>query len=343
MSQKRICVTGAGGFIGAHIAKRLVDEGHYVVAVDWKEQEFFKNMKYCDEFKLLDLRQLQSCKAAVRGCSEVYNLAADMGGMGFIQSNESVLFFNNTMISYNMMEAARSEGVKKFFYASSACVYNENLQEDPENPGLKESDAWPAKPQDTYGLEKLASEELCKQYGKDFGIEVRIARFHNVYGPHGTWKGGREKAPAAFLRKALCSDETFEMWGDGKQTRSFMYIDDCVEGVFRLMESDYSEPLNLGSDRMVTMIQMAKMAMSISANELPFKHVPGPEGVRGRNSDNTLIKNVLGWVPEITLEEGLAITYEWIKEELEKDGETNDKNYATSQVVEQSTETLDLL
>ena len=253
----KVCVTGAGGFIGAHLARKLKSMGHYVVGVDWKEQEFFENDEFCDEFKLLDLRTLDNCIKATEGCVAVYNLAADMGGMGFIQSNHSVLFYNNTMISFNVMEAARRNGAKQFFYASSACVYNESKQEDENNPGLKESDAWPAQPQDAYGLEKLCSEELIKHYGQDFGIATRIARFHNVYGPHGTWCGGREKAPAAFCRKALTSTETFEIWGNGKQTRSFMYIDDCIEGILRLMASDCTEPINLGSDEMVSMNEMA--------------------------------------------------------------------------------------
>ena len=274
----------------------------------------------------------------------MYNLAADMGGMGFIQSNHSVLFYNNTMLSFNMVEASRRNGAKRFFYASSACVYNEEKQEDPNNPGLKEEDAWPAKPQDAYGLEKLASEELAKHYGRDFGIEVRIARFHNVYGPHGTWTGGREKAPAAFLRKAYTSEKDFEMWGDGKQTRSFMYIEDCVEGILRLMASDFTEPINLGSDEMVTMNQMAEIAMGIAGKKLPIRHIPGPEGVRGRNSNNDLIKQVLGWAPSISLKDGLAKTFVWIKKQVD-DARAGGKgeDYSHSTVVKQTTESLDML
>merc|ERR1711871_783613 len=242
------------------------------------------------------------------------------------------------------MEAARRNGAKRFFYSSSACVYNETKQEDTENPGLKESDAWPAAPQDAYGLEKLASEELVKHYGRDFGIEVRIARFHNVYGPHGTWMGGREKAPAAFCRKALTSTETFEIWGDGKQTRSFMYIEDCLEGILRLMESDYREPINLGSDEIVTMNGMADMCMEIVGKKLPHKHIPGPEGVRGRNSDNALIKQVLGWAPSITLKDGLTKTIAWIKARIEEaEAKGSDVDFTSSQVVKQTTESLDKL
>jgi GDP-D-mannose 3',5'-epimerase len=239
-----------------------------------------------------------------------------MGGMGFIQSNHGTILFNNTMISFNMVEAARRCGVKRFFYSSSACIYPEHKQLDTANPGLKESDAWPAAPQDAYGLEKLVTEELCKYYGKDFGIEFRVGRFHNIYGPQGTWKGGREKAPAAFCRKARCSttETGMEMWGDGLQTRSFCYVDDCVEGVLRLFASDYREPLNIGSDEMVSMIDMGKMALEYAGKDktIAIKHIPGPEGVRGRNSDNTLIKQVLGWAPSISLKEGIGRTYKWI-------------------------------
>jgi len=347
MSEKpKACVTGAGGFIAAHLCKKLKEKGYYVIGVDWKKQEFFKEEEFCDEFKLLDLRTLANCVAATEGCIEVYNLAADMGGMGFIQSNHSVLFYNNTMISFNMMEAARRVGCKKYFYASSACVYNESKQEDENNPGLKESDAWPAQPQDAYGLEKLASEELAMHYGRDFNIQVRIARFHNCYGPHGTWTGGREKAPAAFCRKALTSTKEFEIWGNGKQTRSFIFIDDCVEGIMRLMASDYTQPLNLGSDEMVTMNQMAEMCIELAdkTGQLEKKHVPGPEGVRGRNSDNTLIKQVLGWAPGVDLKSGLKITMNWIKERIEeKKAAGIEEDYTKSKVVSQTTDSLDSL
>ena len=338
----KVCVTGAGGFIAAHLAKRLKSMGHYVVAVDWKKQEFFEEEEFCNEFLLLDLRKLENCVKATDGCEEVYNLAADMGGMGFIQSNHSVIGYNNTMISFNMMEAARRCGAKKFFYASSACVYNESLQEETANPGLKESDAWPAQPQDFYGLEKLVSEEIVMHYGKDFGIETRIARFHNCYGPHGTWKGGREKVPAAFSRKALTSSKDFEIWGNGEQTRSFIFIDDCVEGILRLMDSDFRQPLNLGSDHMVSMNELADIVLNIvDKSHLPKRHVPGPEGVRGRNSDNNLIKSVLGWAPGVTLEEGLLKTIKWIQGEIEKSDGTED--LTTSKVVQQTTESLDSL
>jgi GDP-D-mannose 3',5'-epimerase len=250
----------------------------------------------------------------------VYSLAADMGGMGFIQSNHSVLFYNNTMISFNMVEAARACGVTRFFYSSSACIYPEHIQEDPENPGLRESDAWPAKPQDAYGLEKLVTEELAMHYGKDFGMEVRIARFHNIYGTHGTWKGGREKAPAALSRKVCVSDE-IELWGDGLQTRSFCYIDDCVEGILRIMFSDYKLPLNLGSDEIISMKDMVYLCADIAGkkDKVTIRLKEGPVGVRGRNSENSLIKKVLGWAPCISLRDGVTKTLNYIRDEIEKE------------------------
>ncbi|GMH35457.1 hypothetical protein BSKO_03325 [Bryopsis sp. KO-2023] len=315
----KICVTGAGGFIASHLGRRLKSEGHYVVGCDWKRNDHFKEEEFCDEFHLVDLRVFDNCKKVSAGCDHVFNLAADMGGMGFIQSNHSVIMYNNTMISFNMMEAARQTDVKRFFYASSACIYPEfrQLETEVEGGGLKEKDAWPAQPQDAYGLEKLASEELCMHYNNDFGIQCRIARFHNIYGPHGTWKGGREKAPAAFCRKVLSSTTEIEMWGDGKQTRSFTFVDDCVEGILRITKSDFCEPLNLGSSEMVSMNEMMGLVSSFEEKKLPIKHIPGPEGVRGRNSDNALILEKLGWEPTITLKDGLNKTYFWIKGQIE--------------------------
>eukprot|EP00898_Chlorokybus_atmophyticus_P008497 jgi/Chlat1/8649/Chrsp87S08033 len=315
----KICVTGAGGFIASHLARRLKSEGHYIIGADWKKNEHMTEDMFCHEFHLVDLRVFENCLKVTSGVDHVFNLAADMGGMGFIQSNHSVIMYNNTMISFNMLEAARQNNVKRFFYASSACIYPEFKQLDPENPGLKEADAWPAEPQDAYGLEKLASEELAKHYQKDFAIECRIGRFHNIYGPFGTWRGGREKAPAAFCRKAITATTEFEMWGDGNQTRSFTFIDDCVEGVLRLTKSDFTEPLNLGSDEMIAMNDMAKMVLDFTGRNLPIKHLPGPEGVRGRNSDNTLIKEKLGWAPPTALKDGLKITFDWITEQVEKE------------------------
>uniref|UniRef100_A0A6U1M3G1 NAD-dependent epimerase/dehydratase domain-containing protein n=1 Tax=Fibrocapsa japonica TaxID=94617 RepID=A0A6U1M3G1_9STRA len=341
----KVCVGGGGGFIGSHLAIRLRKEGYHVICADWKENEFMKEEDFCDQFMLVDLRVLDNCLKATEGCKYVFNLAADMGGMGFIESNQSVLMYNNTMISFNMLEAARMNNAERYFYTSTACVYNEDNQMDPNNPGLKEADAWPAKPQDTYGLEKLYHEEMAKAYAKDFPIKTRIARLHNVYGPMGTWKGGREKAPAAFCRKAITSTKEFEMWGDGLQTRSFMFVDDCVEGILRITFSDCDEPLNLGTEEMLSMIDFAKIAMSFEDKDLPIKHIEGPQGVRGRNSDNTMIKERLGWAPSISIAEGLKKTYFWIKEQVEKDSEKgiDPSTYSSSVVVTQVTDSLEQL
>jgi len=265
--------------------------------------------------------------------------------MGFIVSNQSVLLYNNTMISFNMLEAARQNGAKRYFYSSTACVYNEDLQTDPANPGLREDMAWPANPQDTYGLEKLYAEEMALAYAKDFPIKTRVARYHNVYGPRGTWKGGREKVPAAFCRKAVVSTEEFEVWGDGLQTRSFMFIDDCVNGSILIMLSDCVEPLNLGTDEMVDMNEFARIAMGFAGKDLPIKHIPGPMGVRGRNSDNTMIKAKLGWAPSIPIRTGLKETYDWIKAQIEAEsaGGASTAAYSSSEVVAQVTDTLDEL
>jgi len=336
---RKVCVGGGSGFIGSHIAKRLKEADWYVICVDWKSNEFMKNDEFCHEYIDGDLRKLEVACKACEGCTHVYNLAADMGGMGFIVSNESVLSFNNTAISMNMLEAARRNKVKNFFYASSACVYNEAKQEDPANPGLIESDAWPARPQDMYGLEKLYAEEMALAYGRDFDINIRLARFHNIYGPRGTWNGGREKAPAAFCRKAITSAVDFEMWGDGKQTRSFTYIDDCVEGVLRLMFSECDVPINMGTTEMVDMIEFANIAMSFEDKKLPIRHIDGPMGVRGRNSNSKLILEKLGWEPSIKICEGLKKTYFWIKGEIEKEG-GDDAAYSKSEIVQQVDDSL---
>jgi len=340
----KVCIGGGAGFIGSHLAKRLLEEGHHVVCADWKRCQYFEVHQYCTEFHLVDLRVLNNWKRVSRGCDWVFNLAADMGGMGFIQSNHSVISFNNTMLSLCGVEAARANGVKRYFFASSACIYPEHIQTDPANPGLKESDAWPAKPQDMYGLEKLYAEETAKAYAKDFPMKCRLGRFHNIYGGHATWKGGREKAPAALCRKVAASADngTVEIWGDGEQTRSFCYIDDCVEGVLRLMRSDYDEPLNIGSDEMVSINQMLTMVTEIEGKPINVKHIPGPEGVRGRNSNNDLIKQVLGWAPSISLREGLTKTYAWIKGEIAREREAgSQEDYLSSKVVTQSASTLD--
>ena len=342
-----MCVCGAGGFIGGHLCRRLKADGHTVVGADWKRHEYFDQDEICDEFHDLDLRSLENCLVATAGCEWVFNLAADMGGMGFIQSNNSVIIYNNTMISFNVMEAVRRNGVKRLLYTSSACVYPEHIQECVDNPGLKEADAWPAAPQDAYGLEKLYAEEMVTQYGRDFGIATRIARLHNIYGPYGTWKDGREKAPAAFCRKAICAVDEISMWGDGEQTRSFCLVDDCVEGLMRLMQSDFSEPLNIGSEEMVSMNELQSLALSFRAadRDIVVKHTEGPEGVRGRNSDNTLVRETLGWEPKTPLKDGLRVTYDWIAEQVDADRKAgiDIATYCASKVVTQTTESLDKL
>jgi nucleoside-diphosphate-sugar epimerase len=314
----RATVTGAGGFIGHHLVRRLKSEGYWVRGVDLKRPEYSPSV--ADEFELLDLRRWDNCLQATRGADEVYALAADMGGMGFISKYHAQILYNNSLISLHTLEAARANGVGRYLYTSSACVYQEYLQVDANVVPLKEEDAYPAQPQDAYGWEKLLSERLCTHYREEYGMETRIVRFHNIFGPLGTWDGGREKAPAAMCRKVamakLAGNPEVEIWGDGEQTRSFCYIDDCVEGLCRLMRSDFHEPLNLGQDRMVTINQLADLVAGIAGVRIARKHVPGPMGVRGRNSDNARLRQVLGWEPRISLEEGLARTYAWIEEQV---------------------------
>jgi len=330
----RICVAGGAGFIGSHVAQRLKSEGHYIIVADITRNKYFEESDFCSEFHQVDLRFLDNCLQVTKDVEWVFNFAADMGGMGFIQSNNGVILYNNIMISFNMAEASRRNNVKRFFYASSACVYPNHKQLDPENPGLKEDDAWPADPQDAYGLEKIVTEKLCIHYSEDFNLQVRIARFHNIYGPRGTWKGGREKAPAAFCRKAIASKDEFEIWGDGQQTRSFCYIDDCVEAVLRLMRSDFGQPINIGSEYMVSMTELGHLALKVVKKDLPIRYVKGPQGVRGRNSDNTLIRKVLSWEPVISLEEGMRRTAEWIAIQIELEPkDSNVVDYSKSQIV----------
>lgn len=316
--QTRITVTGAGGFIGHHLVTYLKSVGHWVRGVDLKVPEYCTSN--ADEFELLDLRRWDSCLQATRGVDEVYALAADMGGMGFISQHHAQILYNNSLINLHTLDAARVNGVKRYLYTSSACVYPEYKQLDVNVTPLKEEDAYPAQPQDAYGWEKLVTERLCTHYREDYGIETRIVRFHNIFGPLGTWEGGREKAPAAMCRKVavakLSGNRTIEIWGDGEQTRSFCYIDDCVNGIYKLMRSDFHQPLNLGQDRMVTINQLADMVAAIAGVRIEKRHVKGPMGVRGRNSDNTLLRKVLSWEPEISLEDGLARTYAWIEEQV---------------------------
>lgn len=314
----RVLVTGAGGFIGHHLVTFLKERGYWVRGVDLKKPEFTD--VDADEFLLLDLRDPAAAREAVDGVDEVYALAADMGGMGFISSNYARILFNNAMINLNTIEAARAAGVQRYLYSSSACIYPEYRQTDADVTPLKESDAYPALPQDSYGWEKLISEKLAEYYHQDYAMETRIVRFHNIYGPYGTYDGGREKAPAALCRKVAMAEEggEVEIWGDGEQTRSFCYIDDCVEGIYRLMRSDFAEPINLGTDRMVSINELAKIIIDISGKSgLRLKHVDGPQGVRGRNSDNTLLRQVLGWEPGTSLENGLRETYRWIEKQVQ--------------------------
>lgn len=314
----RALVTGAGGFVGHHLVTYLKKKGYWVRGVDIKYPEYAPTD--ADEFELLDLRRWDNCLRATRGVDEVYALAADMGGMGFISSNHAQILRNNILINTHTLEAARLNGVKQYLFTSSACVYPEYRQMETDVTPLKEEDAYPAQPQDAYGWEKLITERLCQHYYEEFGFETHIVRFHNIFGPLGTWEGGREKAPAALCRKIavakLTGNPEVEIWGDGEQTRSFCYIDDCVKGIYLLMQSDYHEPLNLGQDRLVTINQLADMIADIAGIRIIKKHVPGPQGVRGRNSDNTRLRQVLGWDPEISLEEGMARTYAWIEEQV---------------------------
>ena len=312
--QKRLLVTGAGGFIGHHLVKRLKFDGHWVRGVDIKHPEYEATAS--DEFEILDLRKAENCLLATRGgIDEVYNLAADMGGIGYITSYLADISRNNILINAHMLEASRQNGVKRFLFSSSACVYNQSKQQDAAVIPLREEDAHPADPEPGYGWEKLFAEELCHYYYKDYGFETRIVRFHNVYGPLGTYEGGKEKAPAAICRKVALTEKNgeIEVWGDGEQTRSFMYVDDCVEGLIRIMASDHPAPLNLGTEELVTINELVDMVARIAGKRVTRRHnLSGPQGVRGRNSNNTRLREVLGWEPSIQLERGLALTFEWI-------------------------------
>ena len=315
---KKILVLGGGGFIGGHLSKRLYDEGNYVRVVDVKEHEYFTN--YCSEFIKGDLRDKDFVMNAFHNINndvfdEVYQLAADMGGAGYINTgeNDANVMYNSTMINLNVLHESLRTNVKKIFYSSSACVYPEFNQKNESNPNCKEHTVYPAQPDSNYGWEKLYGERLFGVYQKNYKIDVRIARFHNIFGPYGTFEGGREKAPAALCRKIARAINEIEIWGDGNQTRSFLYIDDCIDAVIKLMESDFEDPINIGSEELISINQLAQNIVEISEKNIKFKHIDGPLGVRGRNSDNTLIIEKLDWSPKHSLRYGLNKTYLWIK------------------------------
>jgi len=320
--KKRVFIAGGGGFIGGHLAKSLVSQGHHVIAADIKPLSQWYQIQEAAENHCADMQLLENCYKYIDGCDEVYCLACNMGGMGFIENNKSLCMLS-VLINTHMMMVAKDVGVKKYFYSSSACVYPDYKQSETELIALKEEDVYPAMPEDGYGWEKLFSERMCKNFEQDFGFPAQVFRFHNVYGPYGTWDGGREKAPAAICRKVIeCIDRgnmEMEIWGDGEQTRSFMYIDDCLTGLEKLMVSGHTEPLNLGRSELVTINGLLDIVEDIAGVKVKRNYnLNAPQGVRGRNSDNTEIKRLLGWEPEIDLRTGMEYTYHWIKEQFER-------------------------
>ena len=317
---KTALVCGGGGFIGGHLINRLKKEGYFVRGIDLKENEYGNDK--ADEFVIGDLRDSHVAEKVVKGMNEVYQLAADMGGAGYIFTgdHDAAVMHNSALCNLNVLDAAEKAGVKKIFYSSSACMYPEYNQLDPDNPKCSEDSAYPAAPDSEYGWEKLFSERLYFAYQRNTKIKVKVARFHNIFGPQGTWMGGKEKAPAALCRKVAESENGsfIEVWGDGKQTRSFLFIDECVEAVRRLMDSDFSGPVNIGSEEMISINDFAKMVIDISGKNISIKNIPGPTGVRGRNSDNKLIREKLGWEPSIPLRKGMEMTYKWINQQVQQ-------------------------
>ena len=318
---KRVLITGAGGFIGHHLVKFLVSQGYWVRGVDIKHPEYEDTVAH--EFELLDLRRWANCLQATRKIDEVYNLAANMGGIGFIETHKAEIVHDNILINIHMLEAARLNIVKKFLFTSSACIYPGYKQNTPDVAPLKEEDAYPADAEDGYGWEKLYTERACRHYYEDYGLKTYSVRFHNIFGPLGTYDGGREKSPAAICRKVAMAQQVdeIEVWGDGKQTRSYCYIDDCIQGLYRLMQSGHHEPINLGQDRMLSINELVDIVSKIAGKEISKRYdLTKPQGVRGRNSDNDRLRQMLKWEPQVSLEEGLAITYKWIHEQLVKEG-----------------------